>query len=88
MRINEFLRLVPVFEFENDEPATKERGAYTAYIPLQDFIDAMQRNGLEIKNRRITPWSISADLSSITDLGCDEAHDLIQPIMRQRGRKS
>ena len=36
----------------------------------------------------VTPWGIARDLAAITDLGVDEAHDAIMPILRKHANKA
>jgi len=76
MKLMEFLQLVNVVERK-----VYPRGR-RFYVPLDDIIDVLQRNDLEVRNRP-TPWSISADISSLTDLGVDEARDALMPILRK-----
>lgn len=35
------------------------------------------------KMKKITSWSIAKDLAEITDLGVDEAHDALMPIIHR-----
>jgi len=46
MKINEFLMLVPVFRFRGDPQGEPSR----FYIPLLDFLEVMETNGLMIVN--------------------------------------
>jgi len=37
--------------------------------------------------KKVTAWSIAADLAELTDLGVDEAHDVIAGIIKKRGKR-
>ena len=90
MNIEEFLRLVGTVEISDDHdglyPEAKEIGMYHSYIRLDSFIEVMQRNGLEVKKKKITAWSIAEDFSKYSRyLGVDEAHDVIVAWCRKYG---
>lgn len=36
---------------------------------------------------RVTAWTIAEDLAKLTNLGVDEAHDVIAGIIKKRGRR-
>lgn len=38
-----------------------------------------------MSEKKISAWSIAEDLSKLTDLGVDEAHDVIVGIIKKRG---
>jgi len=37
--------------------------------------------------KKISAWTIAEDLSKLTDLGVDEAHDVVVGIIKKRGGK-
>ncbi len=37
--------------------------------------------------KKITAWGIAEDLAKLTDLGVDEAHDVVVGIIKKRGGK-
>jgi len=87
MKVSEFLRLLPIFEMPVDKDMGWENNAYRMMIPVQDFIDAMQRNGLEVtgKKSKINGWSIAEDLAKFSGfMGVDEAHDVIMGICKSK----
>jgi len=52
MKINEFLNLVPILRFKGDPQGEPWR----FYIPLMDFIEVLEKNGLEIMSENEKFW--------------------------------
>jgi len=38
-----------------------------------------------MSEKKVTAWSVAADLAKLTDLGVDEAHDVVVGIIKKRG---
>lgn len=37
--------------------------------------------------KKVTAWTIAKDLAELTDLGVDEAHDVIVGVIKKRGKR-
>jgi len=84
MKVREFLNLVGIFEIDSTDPYFKTIGAYNLYIPVMNFIEVMEKNGLEVKKRKGTAWGVAQELSSFSEhLGVDEAHDIVKAWCKQ-----